>query len=117
LTWQRGLGFSAGAAHLADSAFAAASRLWDVNEHVRAHGAPAARSRAGSGRALFHPDVLAGVTKFEAGTTWTGVGGLMAMHLAVAICAVATFTRFLPLTGQPQHRGHLIYDLAAALAA
>jgi hypothetical protein len=28
----------------------------------------------------------------------------MAMHLAVAICAVAAFTRFLPLAGQPQHR-------------
>jgi hypothetical protein len=52
----------------------------------------------------FIPDVLVGVTKFEAGTTWAGVGGLMAMHLAVAICAVAAFARFLPLTGQPQHR-------------
>jgi hypothetical protein len=52
----------------------------------------------------FIPDVLVGVTKFEAGTTWAGVGGLMAMHLAVALCAVAAFTRFLPLTGQPQHR-------------
>jgi hypothetical protein len=28
----------------------------------------------------------------------------MAMHLAVAICAVAAFARFLPLAGQPQHR-------------
>jgi hypothetical protein len=52
----------------------------------------------------FIPDVLIGVTKFEAGTTWAGVGGLMAMHLAVAICSVAAFARFLPLTGQPQHR-------------
>jgi hypothetical protein len=52
----------------------------------------------------FIPDVLVGVTKFEAGTTWAGVGGLMAMHLAVAICAVAAFARFLPLAGQPQHR-------------
>lgn len=52
----------------------------------------------------FIPDVLVGVTKFEAGTTWAGVGGLMAMHLAVAVCAVAAFARFLPLTGQPQHR-------------
>ena len=53
----------------------------------------------------FIPDILVGVTKFEAGTTWAGVGGLMAMHLAVAICAVAAFARFLPLTGQPQYRG------------
>jgi hypothetical protein len=53
----------------------------------------------------FIPDVLLGVTKFEAGTTWAGVGGLMAMHLVVAICAVAAFGRFLPLTGQSQHRG------------
>ena len=52
----------------------------------------------------FIPDVLVGVTKSLAGTTWAGVGGLMAMHLAVAICAVAAFTRFLPLVGQPQHR-------------
>jgi len=52
----------------------------------------------------FIPDVLIGVTKSEAGTTWAGVGGLMAMHLAVAVCAVAAFSRFLPLTGQPQHR-------------
>ena len=52
----------------------------------------------------FIPDVLIGVTKSEAGTTWAGVGGLMAMHLAVAICAVAAFNRFLPLAGQPQHR-------------
>jgi hypothetical protein len=52
----------------------------------------------------FIPDVLVGVTKFETGTTWAGVGGLMAMHLAVAACAVAAFARFLPLTGQPQHR-------------
>jgi hypothetical protein len=27
----------------------------------------------------------------------------MAMHLVVAICAVAVFARFLPLTGQPRH--------------
>jgi len=52
----------------------------------------------------FIPDVLLGVTKFEAGTTWAGVGGLMAMHLVVAVCAVAAFSRFLPLTGQSQHR-------------
>jgi hypothetical protein len=52
----------------------------------------------------FIPDVLIGVTKSEAGTTWAGVGGLMAMHLAVAVCAIAAFNRFLPLTGQSQHR-------------
>jgi uncharacterized membrane protein YuzA (DUF378 family) len=52
----------------------------------------------------FIPDVLVGVTKFEAGTTWAGVGGLMAMHLVVALCAVAAFARFLPLAGQPQRR-------------
>jgi hypothetical protein len=52
----------------------------------------------------FIPDVVIGVTKSEAGTTWAGVGGLMAMHLAVAICTVAAFSRFLPLTGQSQHR-------------
>jgi hypothetical protein len=52
----------------------------------------------------FIPDVLIGVTKSEAGTTWAGVGGLMAMHLAVAVCAIAAFSRFLPLTGQSQHR-------------
>ena len=52
----------------------------------------------------FVPDVLLGVTKFEAGTTWAGVGGLMAMHLVVAICAVIAFNRFLPLAGQSQHR-------------
>jgi len=51
----------------------------------------------------FIPDVLIGVTKSEAGTTWTGVGGLMAMHLAVAVLAVVAFNRFLPLTGQSQH--------------
>jgi hypothetical protein len=50
----------------------------------------------------FIPDVLIGVTKSEAGTTWAGVGGLMAMHLAVAVCAIAAFSRFLPLTGQSQ---------------
>ena len=52
----------------------------------------------------FIPDVLLGVTKFEVGTTWAGVGGLMAMHLVVAVCAVAAFGRFLPLAGQSQHR-------------
>ena len=52
----------------------------------------------------FIPDVLIGVTKSEAGTTWAGVGGLMAMHLAAAVCAVVAFSRFLPLTGQSQHR-------------
>jgi len=31
------------------------------------------------------PDVLVGVTRSEAGTTWAGVFGLMAMHLAVAV--------------------------------
>ena len=52
----------------------------------------------------FIPDVLIGVTKSEAGTTWAGVGGLMAMHLAVAVCAVVAFNRFLPLAGQSEHR-------------
>ena len=52
----------------------------------------------------FIPDVLIGVTKSEAGTTWAGVGGLMAVHLAVAVCAVVAFNRFLPLAGQSEHR-------------
>ena len=43
------------------------------------------------------PDVLLGITKFEAGTTWPGVAGLMAMHLAVAAVAVTSYAKLLPL--------------------
>lgn len=43
------------------------------------------------------PDILLGLNKSMPGTTWAGVIGLMAMHLAVAAAAVPTFAKFLPL--------------------
>jgi hypothetical protein len=43
------------------------------------------------------PDVLVGITKSLAGTTWPGIAGLMVMHLTVAAVAVTTFAKLLPL--------------------
>jgi hypothetical protein len=50
------------------------------------------------------PDILLGLSKSEPGTTWAGVVGLMAMHLAVAAVAVVSFAKFLPLParGSPE---------------
>jgi Family of unknown function (DUF6069) len=44
----------------------------------------------------FIPDVIVGVTKALPHTTWGGIAALMAMHLAVAAGAVASYRRFLP---------------------
>lgn len=45
----------------------------------------------------FIPDVLVGVTKSFAHTTWGGVAALMIMHIAVAAAAVASYLYFLPV--------------------
>jgi len=45
----------------------------------------------------FVPDILVGFSD-RAGVSWGAVVALMAMHLVLAVTAVATFTRLLPLT-------------------
>jgi hypothetical protein len=44
------------------------------------------------------PDVLVGVSRAMPGTSWTGVIGLMTMHVVVAACAVLAYRIFLPVT-------------------
>jgi hypothetical protein len=46
----------------------------------------------------FIPDILVGVNKSEAHTSWGAVIALMIMHLCVAAIAVASFTKFLPVS-------------------
>jgi hypothetical protein len=45
----------------------------------------------------FIPDVLIGITKAEAATTWGGVVALMTMHVFVATAAVGSYLHFLPV--------------------
>lgn len=45
------------------------------------------------------PDILVGVTAALPGTSWTGVVGLMLMHVSVTVAAVAGLRLFLPLPG------------------
>jgi hypothetical protein len=45
------------------------------------------------------PNVVLGAAKFYAHTTWGGVAALMLMHLAVAACAVTSYSFVLPLRG------------------
>lgn len=45
----------------------------------------------------FVPDILVGFSD-QAGVSWGAVVALMAMHVVVAVAAVATFSRLLPVT-------------------
>jgi hypothetical protein len=53
----------------------------------------------------FIPDILVGVTKSETATTWGGVIALMAMHIVVAIAAVSSYRRFLPVRSSNLEEG------------
>ena len=46
----------------------------------------------------FVPDLAVGISRAQAHTTWTGVLGLIAMHLVVAAVAVPVYARVMPVT-------------------